>query len=274
MNLNVSSKIYITGGTGQLGKELRKVLKNNNLNVTILSRHEVPLYKNETFQEFQLGEIPFHNKPHEEITFIHLAHDFYDYKSGKENINYIGQRKIVDSLKKVRKKRIVYFSTPLLKNQAHSVYQEQKVLGELISKEIEHLILRPSFIFSKKGGTNSIFNKLSKFGLPIPLPNNKNKISPISLDAFTDFIYNLIFNEKKKGILILKGEKNMHFKDFLLEYHELKAIWISPSIFNFVISILNLNKSAFFFYQERIIGIVNLVDINEICNDEEFNEII
>jgi hypothetical protein len=66
----------------------------------------------------------------------------------------------------------------------------------------------------------------------------------------------------------------MNFKDFLLEYHELKAIWMPPYIFNFVISILNLNKSAFFFYQERIIGIVNLVDINEICNDEEFNEII
>lgn len=274
MNLNASSKIYITGGTGQLGKELRKVLTKNNLNVTILSRQKVPLYKNEAFQEFQLGEIPLNYQFQEDITFIHLAHDFYDHKPGEENINYIGQRKIVDSLKKVRNKKIIYFSTPLLKNRTHSVYQEQKVLGELISKEIDHLILRPSFIFSKKGGTNSIFNKLSKFGLPIPLPKNKNKISPISLDAFTNFIYNLIFNEKKEGILILKGKKDMNLKDFLFKYHELKAIWVTPSIFNFVISILNLNKSAFFFYQERIIGIVNLVDINEICKGEEFNEII
>ena len=273
MNFNSSSKIYITGGTGQLGKELRKVLTRKNLNVTILSRQEVPVYKNEVFKKFELGEIPFNYEFQEDITFIHLAHDFYDHSPDKENINYIGQRKIVDSLKKLKNKKIIYFSTPLLKNKTHSIYQEQKVLGELVTKEIEHLIIRPSFIFSEKGGTNFIFNKLSKIGLPIPLPKNNNKISPIPLKAFTNFIYDLIFIKKKKGTLILKGLQDMSVREFLSEYHRINAFWVAPSIFNFLIRILNPNKSTFFFYRERIIGILNLEDINEICKGEEFKEI-
>jgi len=273
MNFNSSSKIYITGGTGQLGKELRKVLTRKNLNVTILSRQEVPVYKNEVFKKFELGEIPFNYEFQEDITFIHLAHDFYDPSPDKENMNYIGQRKIVDSLKKLKNKKIIYFSTPLLKNKTHSIYQEQKVLGELVAKEIEHLIIRPSFIFSKKGGTNFIFNKLSKIGLPIPLPKNNNKISPIPLKAFTNFIYDLIFIKKKKGTLILKGLQDMSLREFLRKYHRINAFWVAPSIFNLLIRILNLNKSTFFFYRERIIGILNLEDINEICKGEEFKEI-
>tara|TARA_B000000475_G_scaffold272142_1_gene272143 strand:- start:3188 stop:4036 length:849 start_codon:yes stop_codon:yes gene_type:complete len=273
MNCNTFSKVYITGGTGQLGKELRKVLTRNEVSVTILSRQEVALNHNEVFKKFKLGEIPFSHESQDDVTFIHLAHDFYDHTPEKGNVNYTGLKLIVDSLKRIENKKIIYFSTPLLKNISHSIYQQQKVLGELVVKEIDHLILRPSFIYSEKGGANSIFNKLSKIGLSIPLPKNKNKISPISLGAFTNFIYDQIFTKKNKGTLILKGLHDMTLQDFLRKYHRISTFLIAPSIFNFVVKILNLHKSAFFYYQERIIGIIKLEDINEICKDEEFMQI-
>ncbi len=273
MNLNSSSKIFITGGTGHLGKELRKVLTTKDLNVIILSRKEVALEKNEVFKKFELGEDPFDYNLEEDITFLHLAHDFYDYKSNKENINYIGQRKIVDSLKKIKKKKIIYFSTPLLQNNTYSIYHEQKVLGEEVAKEIDHLILKPSFIFSDKGGANSIFNKLTKIKLPIPLPRNKNKISPISLYVLSNFVFDLIFIKQKSGSLILKGLKDMNFKDFLSKYHGINSFWVNPYIFIILIKILILCKSTFFFYIERMIGVIHLEDINEICKREEFKEI-
>ena len=88
-------KVLITGGSGFVGKAVRKVLSRKKIKTTVLTRHEVPIYKNETLlsgidllnltlQDFRELVIPYD-------CIIHLAWNVNpkNYKDSLDNIAHL-----------------------------------------------------------------------------------------------------------------------------------------------------------------------------------------
>jgi nucleoside-diphosphate-sugar epimerase len=269
-----NKEIYISGSTGQLGKALRVVLKKKNVKVKILSRTIQMHYSNEELLKYNLGDsIDFKNS-NKEIIFFHFAYDGDDSKKLANNINYKGLKQILKSLDRVELKRFIFISTPNL-NKNTTTYNAQKELAENLLRNYDSLILRPSLIYSKKEGINKIFNKIKKINfIKIPIPKNKNKISPIDIDKFIDLIIQLSFNKYHKETYLIKGKVDMTFKDFLQKFHNISTYY-APNIFwKIIIKILSffLFKKTFYL-SERVLGLIFLKDISDLSRSIKFIEL-
>lgn len=262
-----NAEVYITGGSGQLGKVLRKHLFQKGINTKVLSRKRIDLHENEEHISFCLGDTIDLSNTNSCITFFHFAYDANDSNNGKSNINYRGMEKILSSFKKYRNVRFIYISTPNL-NQNSTNYNLQKYLAETLLAHQESLVLRPSLIYSKEDGINKIFNKIRKFNfLKIPIPKNKNKLSPIGVRDFINLIYELSFDENIKGTYLIKGAKDMCFKDFLKDFHNIRSFYISNYFWKILIYLLNIfSFNKFYYLSERIKGLIELKDIDELSN--------
>ena len=84
--------IYLTGFSGQIGTELRKVFFKKNIGITLLGRKEPSLNQNERFIFFDLNKKFNPDFISKEIIVIHLAHDFKKYKS---NVNFSGTENLL-----------------------------------------------------------------------------------------------------------------------------------------------------------------------------------
>lgn len=260
-----NAEVYITGGSGQLGKVLRKYLFQKGINTKVLSRKKINLHKNEEHISFCLGDKIDITNLKGCVIFFHFAYDSNDSNNDKSNMNYRGMEEILSSFKEYRNVRFIYISTPNL-NQNSTNYNFQKYLAETLLVHHESLIVRPSLIYSKKDGINKIFNKIGKFNfLKIPIPTNKNKLSPIGVIDFVNLLYELSFNENIKGTYLVKGSKDMCFKDFLKEFHNIHSFYLSNyfwKLFIYSLNIFSFNK--FYYISERIKGLIELKDIDEL----------
>lgn len=248
-------RVYITGSKGQIGLELRNFLSDKDIQVIILSRSKPKLFKNESHIFFDFTNT-FHVERGYRNEVFHLAHDFTDKRIDNLNINYIGAKNLLKSFKNQTNKRFFFFSTLDL-NEPCTVYQKQKMLIEEIFKTNNGLILRLSFVFSKDGGLNKIFSKISF--LPIFIPRNLSSILPIKNEKIPSFLFKLIQDKKLLGLFCLVGNQAMNFKYFLNNYHGIKAFYLDNKLFYLIIFILKFfpSKKAFYF-QERILGLINL----------------
>ena len=260
-----NAEVYITGGSGQLGKVLRKYLFQKGINTKVLSRKIINLYENEEHINFCLGDKIDINNLKGSVIFFHFAYDANDPNNDKSNINYYGMEEILSSFKEFRNFRLIYISTPNL-NQNTTNYNFQKYLAETLLANYESLVLRPSLIYSKKDGINKIFNKIRKFNfIKRPSPTNKNKLSPISVKDFIKLTYELSFDENVKGTYLIKGRKDMCFKDFLKEFHNIHSFYLSNYFWKTFINLLNIfSFNKFYFLSERIKGLIELKDIDEL----------
>jgi len=251
----VKRRVYITGSKGQISLELRNYLSEKDIKVIILSRSKPKLFKNESHTFFDFTNT-FHVEKGYRNEVLHLAHDFTDKKIDNANINYIGAKNILKSFKNHTNKRFIFFSTLDLKEPC-TLYQKQKMLIEEIFGVDNSLILRLSFVFSKDGGINKVFSKISFF--PIFIPRNLNSILPIKNEKIPPFLFKIIQDTKLLGLFCLVGNQAMNFKYFLNYHHGVKAYYLNNKFFFFIVFILKFFpfKKAFYF-KERILGLIHL----------------
>lgn len=258
--------IYITGGTGQIGVRLRSALSLAALPVVVLSRNKPLLFKNESFIKYELGDSLANSISSKNTTLIHLAHDFTDRNYDVENVNILALQKLVNT----PISRFIFLATPTPRGDKPSVYQRQKALCETILQNKNSLVIKPSFIYSEGEGVNKIFFLLKKLRIPIPLPYNMNKLSPIRLDAMIKLIMNMGVLKWQPGTFIVKGEMDMDLKTFLKDFHSIRSFYLPKFFTKWLIYFLSCIKTHKMFYlQERVIGVVNLEDISILTKQEE-----
>ena len=117
--------IYITGGSSNIGKILRKKLSNSGYIVYVLSRNKIKTFSNEYYLKYNLGDRIYPIKGNYEHIIFHLAHDYYDRKIEK-NSNVHGLRKIIKSFENLPSKKIVFISTADCSNPKSTIYTSQK----------------------------------------------------------------------------------------------------------------------------------------------------
>jgi hypothetical protein len=80
-------------------------------------------------------------------------------------------------------------------------------------------------------------------------------------------IYELSFDENIKGTYLIKGAKDMCFKDFLKDFHNIRSFYISNYFWKILIYLLNIfSFNKFYYLSERIKGLIELKDIDELSN--------
>jgi len=262
-------RFYITGSKGQISLELRKLLSKKSLKVVILSKTKPKLFKNEEYIFFNLKNKFLVPKKSNNIIF-HLAHDFKDAENSNKNINYIGAKNLISSFKNEPKTKFVYFST-LNTSDVGSTYQNQKLLIERLFAKETSLIIRMSLVFTPNEGVNSILSKARFF--PIPIPSNKNYISPI--DNIDLCIESLRFvNEEFIGCVCVLGKEDMTFKDFLIKYHKVRSFYLNNFFFDTLNAILSrIVPNSSFYLRERICGLQNIKNIRQLTEGQEISRI-
>jgi len=268
-------EVIISGGSGVIAKKLRENLHRLNIKSLVLSRKDIPIFKNELLLIYELGEplsFDLYNFRYERVNFFHLAHDFDDKTRGKANINYRGSEIIISAVSKIQNINIIYFSTPIDKTylKYSSIYQNQKFICEKLLTKYSAVILRPSLIISNISYNNSFFKKVSATSLPILIPVIKNKISPIQIDTFVEYLLNFLSDEKLQGKFIIKGDVLLSFKAYLKYYHNINAFEFPTFVFRLLIFLLKLTNIIYLWrLSEKILGIINVPCLEKIPTSKD-----
>ena len=262
--------IYITGGSSKIGQILRKNLFELSYKVFIYSRNEHSIFGNESFIHFSLGNKIEPIEGNYEHIIFHLAHDYYDRKSDDNNINVSGLKNIIKSFNTKENKKIIFISTPDVNNPNSTIYTSQKKLSESILNPNKDLIIRSSLIVSENA-MNNIFQYLPKFGIPIP--TNKSKLAPMSVENFSDNLLSQGLNTESSGVVLFSGKKLITLKTFLKENHKINTFNLPNSLWFMLAFLLKISHMPKLFYlSERILGYIYLRDI-EILKEESIKKI-
>tara|TARA_B110000003_G_scaffold179037_2_gene178388 strand:- start:24 stop:836 length:813 start_codon:yes stop_codon:yes gene_type:complete len=267
---------YLTGFSGQLGSALREVFIQKRQDVILLGRRQPLLHQNETYLEFDLST-PLSEEMisfSDDCIVIHCAYDFNFNGSDSISINLRGTQNLIDCFSKSQNVKFIYFSTPLdLKNLLNtSFYQKDKFSNEQLFNFNRDLILSPSFLVSQNGKSNIFFNFFQRFKMPIPVPSNINNIAPIKVDDFTSMIYTRLIKKDKCGKFLIVGSKEYSFKSFLKNYYQIRSIKLPVFFFRFAVNVLRI--FGFYYLSERVFGLLNLPNLDELKKKEDFIEII
>lgn len=208
-------KIYLTGGSGKLGKAVVEELKKNNTKPILLSRRKTNL-ENEIVVNFKDKE-KLRKVLSDCDVLIHLAGStkFYDKKNLLEG-NVELTRNLVEALPKDAK--IVFASSVSVYGKKvngiisenteispDSEYAKSKAEAEkIIIERGNYVILRIGPIYGKEFEDYKKFLKLIKMGLMVIFGNGKNRVSFIHVEDVAKAIVSAI--NKKNEIYILSGE--------------------------------------------------------------------
>ena len=266
---------YLTGFSGQLGSALREFFVKEQQDVTLLGRQRPLLHQNETYIKFDL-KTPLSEENirfSDDCIVIHCAYDFNFNRSSSISINLRGTQNLINCFVKCQTVKFVYFSTPLnLQNLLNaSFYQKDKFSTEKLFDSNRDLILSPSFLLSPNGKTNKFFNFFQRFKIPIPVPSGINNIAPIKVDDFTSMIYSRLIKKDMYGKFLIVGSKDQSFKSFLKNYYQIRSIKFPIFCFRFSANVLK--AFGFYYLSERVLGLLNLPNLNELKKTEVFIEI-
>ena len=210
-------KIFVTGGTGFLGKEIvKKLAQIKDYKLTVLTRRNI-VSSNKNIQ-FVDGDIldkkSFEKYIVESDIILHIA----GIGSGSRNMiwktNVDGTKNVLD-LSSGKKFILISSETVLYKNQG--VYGESKnACEELVKKSNNHLILRVTVAYGKHDNSRlgRIIGLCKRYPLVIIPGNGKNLMQPIYIEDVATFILSAI-KKDKNGIFILAGKSEISMNEFV-----------------------------------------------------------
>ena len=266
-------QIILVAATDIIGTELRHVFHRENLIVKVLGQTKPELYSTECYEYFSIGDsLLRHIKSQDLCVIFFFAYDFSDTKDDLTSTNVAGFQQIIEDTKHLSNCKIVYPST-LLHNRSDndSAYQAQKRFVESIFPFESGLLVKPSLVIGHAGGVSRLLKSIAAVGLPIPLPKIDNNIAPIKADKLAFKIYEMAVVNRLSGSYILRGKNSKTFKKIIREEFNLKSFYISPSLLELIIFILTFLKPPKWYYlSQRILGLVNVPDIDQACKVSEF----
>lgn len=272
-------KVSISGTNGFLGKNIYNYLKIKNFKVFKVQRKFNNKRKN--FLEWKLGE----NLPNEVLEsdiFIHCAFDkskLEKQQNLKNNINYIGLKKILVNLRN-KKCKLFFISSQTANKKIVSNYGKLKFLSEkLLKKNNKEIIIKPGLIYSKTD--SAVINSLKKI-LKFPLFfyfSKKKNIHPIHIKDFCECIYKIIKLKKKNYVYYLGSPYPISIIDFIkfvCRDNNLKyplIILIPKNLLLFFAKILDFLKFSKLSMAERIKSIDTMPLMNTLNSLKKIKQI-
>ncbi len=176
-------KILITGATGFIGSALvPKLCEKHKVVCFIRNTSNISALKNLANVEFAFGDILDKDSVFKAVqgtdAVLHLATSHF---RGKEHLNLIGSKNIIEACQKSSISRVVFVSSMAAKRMVRDAYGQTKLEIENLFKTsgLDYTIIRPSIVYGR--GELGLIGK-SLFALPFVIPvigDGKYKMNPV-----------------------------------------------------------------------------------------------
>ena len=213
-------RIAITGSTGFVGKNVRKVLHNHGTRLFSISRKNFPNYKSETkiiSPDINIDVISKKIKNcHAFVHLIGIGHQ--SQNSTFQAVNVELTKKIIQLCHKSKIKKIVYISGLGASKNSSSAYFISKFQAEqaIIHSGLDYTIFRASYIIGKDDHlTKNLKAQMKTKQITIP-GSGKYHLQPIFIDDVGEVIYNAITSKKfSNKIIELVGPETVTFQNYV-----------------------------------------------------------
>jgi len=263
-------KIFITGSTGFLGRDLTAKLAGEHIVTCLVRKNSRYVLTNEKIMKF-VGDLKNKQDVEDSLKDADLVLHLATSDNPKEDIIFM--ENLVTVSKKKGLKKIIFFSSMAATRKIRDDYGNSKSECERILKEsgINYTILRPSFVYSHDR-TPSFAKplRLVPFFIPI-IGGGFYRFNPIYREDITIFTEKILQDEKSDGkIYELGGDESFSFNELIKlmkKEKNIKKLVIHVPIF----LSLRINKIFKFTSNETIQGINESSKIDLKLAREEFN---
>ena len=217
---NISTNVAVTGASGFVGKNVRKFLYKNKVNVLGISRKNFVKYPTETkAQSKNLLEQQLQKKLKNYNALIHLIGIGVESSGSTfEEINVNLTKNAIKLCKKSGIKKIIYISGLGVSRDSTSSYfaSKYKAEREIISSGLDYTIFRASYIIGKTDHLTKSLSKQMKKGTIVIPGSGKYRLQPIFVEDIAKIILESILEKKfSNKILDLVGPRKISFEDFV-----------------------------------------------------------
>ena len=217
---DISTSVAVTGANGFVGKNVRKFLYKNKVNVLGISRKNFIKYSTETkIQSENLLEQRLQKKLKNYDALVHLIGiGIESSRSTFEQINVNLTKNTIKLCKKSGIKKIIYISgLGVSKNSTSSYFASKyKAEREIINSGLDYTIFRASYIIGKTDHLTKSLSKQMKKGTIVVPGSGKYRLQPIFVEDVAKIILESILKKKfSNKILDLVGPKKISFEDFV-----------------------------------------------------------
>ncbi len=217
---NISTGVAVTGANGFVGKNVRKILWKNRVNVLGISRKNFVKYPTETkVQSKNLLEQQLQKKLKNSDALIHLIGIGRESpKSTFEEINVGLTKNAIKTCKKCGIKKIIYISGLGVSKSNTSNYfiSKYRAEQEIINSGLDYTIFRASYIIGKTDHLTKSLSKQMKKGTIVIPGSGRYRLQPIFVEDVAKIILEAILEKKfSNKILDLVGPRKISFEDFV-----------------------------------------------------------
>ena len=217
---NISTNVAVTGASGFVGKNVRKFLYKNKVNVLGISRKNFVKYPTETkIQAKNLLEQQLQKKLKNYDALVHLIGIGIESSGSTfEEINVNLTKNAIILCKKSGIKKIIYISGLGVSRDSTSSYfaSKYKAEQEIISSGLDYTIFRASYIIGKTDHLTKSLSKQMKKGTIVIPGSGKYRLQPIFVEDIAKIILESILEKKfSNKILDLVGPRKISFEDFV-----------------------------------------------------------
>ena len=217
---NISTNVAVTGASGFVGKNVRKFLYKNKVNVLGISRKNFVKYPTETkIQAKNLLEQQLQKKLKNYDALVHLIGIGIESSGSTfEEINVNLTKNAIKLCKKSGIKKIIYISGLGVSRDNTSSYfaSKYKAEQEIINSGLDYTIFRASYIIGKTDHLTKSLSKQMKKGTIVIPGSGKYRLQPIFVEDIAKIILESILEKKfSNKILDLVGPRKISFEDFV-----------------------------------------------------------
>ncbi len=280
-------KLFITGGTGGLGRILVSKLDKNKFEIILLSTKKpntqgqghidvvtADLLDTEAYQDYlQNTDVIIHMAA---VTHTNKEQNYY-------RINTEGTRNLIELAKEKKVQRFIFLSTRAIAKEG-GAYSDSKRLAEDIvtNSGLDWLIIRPAEIYGMDGGeavTKLVSSIDRKAFVPI-IGKAQYKVAPVHVNDVASALIRAIENKDlKHNIYTLAGPEDFTYKEFvnmILKIKKKKKIKIHLPIISIkiaaqILAVLKIKRP--FIVKDQISRLMTIKssDISAAQADLDFN---
>lgn len=219
-------KVFLTGSTGFVGREILKKLLEKGYFVKALIRNKNSIkISSENLELFQ-GDILNYDSVRNGIAgsdvvinLVGIIREIHSKNVTFENMHFVATKNCVDAAKELNVKRFIQMSANGTRANAASEYHKTKYKAEkyLMESGLSYTILRPSLIY---GEHDSFINMLNDIMKKVPVfsyfGDGSYPMQPVSVYEVADIFVNCIEKDETVGkIYHICGDKRFTYKELL-----------------------------------------------------------
>jgi nucleoside-diphosphate-sugar epimerase len=225
-------KIFITGGTGKIGRIITDRLAEEGYSLVLLTR-SVPDEDTHPLVKMVRGDILDLGSYSEALegvdTVLHMAAVTHTNSVKKYfNVNAYGTRDLVRVSREKRVKRFVHISTRAI-SPGGGAYSRSKLEAEKYVREsgLDWIIVRPSEVYGLGGGEGIelLLDKIDKMPFVPVVGTGKYDIAPLHVSDLVEAIFRIVERQDLSGrIYTLAGPENFTYNSLVNGIMKMKNI--------------------------------------------------